>query len=236
MRALFGMVDSFAPARWWMIGFEHGPYEPTEFERETNASGTPATIDLIGPGHPNDRRRRFAASLERLAATPGQKVVTCVPAPGHEHDITVALPGLADDPSVLATFVVATYTSEPPAVPQTLPEGFDARMTFDRARASARLWPAIDPSRTSARIYPNARHENLACAARDVLSTYALIDPAFALNDPSSFDNPNTAKRAQALVRYLNHSFRPFELLSASPAADTPMSEVLDSIENLLGF
>ena len=221
MRALYGMVDSFAPAHWWMIGFEHGPYEPMEFHRETSDSGTPATIDLIGPGHPADRRQQFAATLERLATTPGQKVVTCVPAPGHEHDITVALPGLAADSSVLATFVVATYTSEPPEVPQALPEGFNARIMFDPARARARLWPAIDPGRTSTRTYPDTRHENLARAARDVLSNYALLDPAFALTDPSSFDDPSTAKRAQALLRYLSHSFRPFELFSASPAADT---------------
>ena len=64
-----------------------------EFERETRDSGTDATIDQVGPGHPADRRRQFAASLERLAASPGRKVVTCVPAPGHEHDITVGLPG-----------------------------------------------------------------------------------------------------------------------------------------------
>ena len=135
MRALFSMVDALAPARWWMIGFEHGPYEPGEFERETSDSGTAATIDLVGPGHPADRRRQFAASLERLAASPGRKVVTCVPAPGHEHDIIVALPGLAADPSVLATVVVATYTPGPPTVPQALPEGFDARITFEPARA-----------------------------------------------------------------------------------------------------
>jgi hypothetical protein len=150
MRALFGMVDALAPAHWRMIGFEHGPYEPAEFELETRDSATPATIDLVGPGHPADRRRQFAASLERLAAAPGPKVVTCVPAPGHEHDITVGLPGLAADPSVLATVVVATYTPEPPMIPQALPEGFDARVTFDPARARARRWPAIDPDRTSA--------------------------------------------------------------------------------------
>jgi RNA polymerase sigma-70 factor, ECF subfamily len=236
MRALFGIVDSFAPARWWMIGFEHGPYEPMEFERETSDSGTPATIDLIGPGHPSDGRRQFADTLERLATTPGQKVVTCVPAPGHEHDITIALPGLAADPSVLATFIVATYTSEPPAVAPALPEGFDARIMFGPARARARLWPAIDPGRTSSRTYPNARHEHLACAARDLLSDYTLLDPSYALGDPYSFDDPSTAKRAQALVRYLSHSFRPFELFSASPAADTPTPEVLNSIENLLGL
>jgi RNA polymerase sigma-70 factor, ECF subfamily len=183
MRALFGMVDSFAPAQWWMIGFEHGPYEPMEFERETRDSGTPATIDLVGPGHSADRRRQFAATLERLANTPGRKVVTCVPAPGHEHDITVALPGLAADLSVLTTVVVATYNPEPSPVLRALPEGFDARITFDPVRARARLWPAIDPGHTSTRVYPDARHEKIAVAARTALCDYALIDSTFALND-----------------------------------------------------
>jgi hypothetical protein len=206
-----------------------------EFELEARDSGTPATIDLVGPGDSAERRRQFAASLERLAASPGRKVVMCVPAPGHEHDITVGLPGLAADPSVLATVVVATYTPGPPTIPQALPEGFDARITFDPARARARLWPAIDPDRTSARNYPDSRHEHIAGAARDVLADYAVIDPVFALADPSTFDDPASAQRAQALVRYLAHSFRPFELLSAMPAADTPMAEILDVVESLLG-
>jgi RNA polymerase sigma-70 factor, ECF subfamily len=239
MRTLFGMVDSFS-AHWWMIGFEHGPYEPGEFELETLDSGTPATINLIGPGHPGDRRRKFAASLERLATTPGRKVVTCVPAPGHEHDITVALPGLVADPSVLATVVVATYSPMRATVPLHLPEGFDARITFDPARANARTWPAIDPSRTSSRTYPDARHERIANAARAALVDYAVLDPTFSLRDLSAFDNPSlmggSVERAQALVRYLTHSFRPFELLSASPATDTPVPELLDTVEDLLGL
>ncbi len=109
--------------------------------RDALDRGMTATIDLIGPGDPGDRRRQFAATLERLAVTPGPKVVTCVPAPGHEHDVTVALPGLAADPSVLVTVVLATYTPEPPAVPEALPEGFDARISFDRARATLVVGP-----------------------------------------------------------------------------------------------
>jgi RNA polymerase sigma factor (sigma-70 family) len=234
MRALFGIVDALAPAHWWMIGFEHGPYEPMEFELETRESGTPATIDLVGPGSPADRRQRFAASLSRLAASPGPKVVTCVPAPGHEHDITVGLPGLAADPSVLATVVVAPYAPGRPTVPPALPEGFDARFTFDPARARSRRWPAIDPVRTSARTYPDERHQRIADAARDALADYAALDPEFTLPDPASFDDPGAATQAQALVRYLTHSFRPFELFSAEPATDTPVAEVLDTVEDLL--
>ncbi|HEY3722651.1 MAG TPA: sigma-70 family RNA polymerase sigma factor [Acidimicrobiia bacterium] len=232
---MLGLVDALT-ARWWMIGFEHGPYEPVELKRDARERGMTATIDLIGPGDPADRRRQFADTLERLAATPGPKVVTCVPAPGHEHDVTVGLPGLATDPSVLATVVLATYTAEPAVVPEVLPEGFDARITFDRARARARRRPAIDPDRTSVRTYPDERHEHIARVARAALADYAAIDPAFALADPSAFDEPTAAERAQALVRYLAHSFRVVELFCALPAVETPMAEVLDTVEDLLGL
>ena len=145
-----------------------------------------------------------------------------MPAPGHEHDITVGLPGLVADASVLAAVVVAPYTFEPPTIPESLPEGFDARITFDPARAKARLWPAIDPDRTRVRTYPDTRHEHIALAAREALADYATIDPAFALADPSTFDDPSTAERAQALVHYLTHSFRPFELYSALASGRHP--------------
>ncbi|HLH99409.1 MAG TPA: sigma-70 family RNA polymerase sigma factor, partial [Acidimicrobiales bacterium] len=131
IRAVLGLVDALAPARWWVVGFEHGPYEPVELERDALERDMAGTVELVGPGDPADRRRRFAESLQRLAATPGPKVVTCVPAPGYEHDVTVSLPGLAANPSVLATVMLAPYTPEPVTVPEALPEGFGARITFD---------------------------------------------------------------------------------------------------------
>ena len=131
---------------------------------------------------------------------------------------------------------VAAYTPEPAAVPEALPEGFDARITFDRARARARLWPAIDPDRTSVRTYPDERHEHIARAARAALADYGAVDPAFALADPSAFDDPAAAERAQALVRYLAHSFRVVEMFLALPAVETPIAQVLDSVGDLLGL
>ena len=37
-------------------------------------------------------------------------------------------------------------------------------------------------------------------------------------------------------MRYLTHSFRVVELFSAQPAVETPMAEVLDTVEDLLGL
>ena len=235
IRMVLGIVDALAPARWWVIGFEHGPYESVELLRDARERDMTATVELIESGEPGERRTRFADSLERLAATPGPKVVMCVPAPGHEHDITVGLPGLTADPSVLATVVLAPYTPAPVAVPEALPEGFDARITFDAARVRALRMPALDPDRTSARTYPDERHEHIARSARGALADYAALDPTFALADPSAFDDPAAAERAQALVRYVTHSFRVIELFAGLPAVETPIADVLDTVEALLG-
>ena len=232
---MLGVVDALAPAQWWVVGFEHGPYEPVELERDARELGMTATVELVGHGEPAVRRRRFTDSLERLATTPGPKVVTCIPAPGHEHDVTVTLPTLAADPSVLATFALTSYTPAPAVVREALPEGFDARITFDKARASAGHWPAIDPNRTGARTYPDERHEQIAAAARRALAGYGAVDPTFALPDPSSFTDPDAAARAQALVRYLTHTFRVVELFAAQPAQETPIASLLDTVETLLG-
>ena len=63
-----------------------------------------------------------------------------------------------------------------------------------------------------------------------------MIDPTFALADPSAFDDPAAAERAQALVRYLTHTFRVVEIFDAQPAVETPIAEVLNTVENLLGL
>jgi len=233
MRTVYGIVDALE-ARFWMLGFEDGPYKSREFEQEVRESGTPSTIDLVPPGRPAGRRRLFAHALDRLATTPGPKVVMVVPAPGHEHDVTIALPGLAADPSVLATVVVAPFTLDPVVVPDSIPDGFDARITFDPTRARLRTWPAIDPARTNARASPDPRHYQIASAARETLISYSTLDPALDMPDPNTFDDPAFAESSQLLHRYLSHAFRPFEHLAAEPAPDTAISQLLHDVEEIL--
>ncbi len=233
MRTIYGIVDAL-DAHFWMLGFAHGPYKQREFEQEVRESRTPSTIELVSPGHPAERRREFARTLEHLANDPRPKVAMVVPAPGHEHDTTIALPGLAADPTVLATIVVAPFTPERGDVPGGTPEGFDAQITFDRIRAGLRIWPAIDPANTNCLGYPNPRHEELAAGARETLTAYASIDPGLDLPDPTTFDDTALAERAQRLHRYFAHAFRPFEHLAAEPAAHTPIDQLLRTVEEVL--
>ena len=65
-------------------------------------------------------------------------------------------------------------------------------------------------------------------------SPHSSVDRGLA--DPSAFDDPAAAERAQALVRYLAHSFRVVEMFLALPAVETPIAQVLDSVGDLLGL
>lgn len=233
MRTIYGIVDALE-ARFWMLGFEHGPYKTHEFEQEVRESGTPSTIDLVPQGPPANRRRHFANALDHLAVDSGPKVVMVVPAPGHEHDVTIALPGLAANANVLATIVVAPFTYDRDVVPEDIPDGFDARITFDPIRAGRHIWPAIDPARTGARTNPDPVHDQIALTARETLIAYTRLDPALNMPDPATFDDPAFAERAQQLHRYLSHAFRPFEHLVAEPAVDTPIAQLLQDVEEIL--
>ena len=143
MRALFGMVDALAPAHWWMIGFEHGPYEPVELKRDARQR-TAATIDLVGPGHPADRRRQFAEASSGWPPPPVARSSRACPHRGTSmtHRRTS---GPRGRPVGARDGRPRPIHAGPAPVPQALPEGFDARITFDPARAAATGPPRPGP-------------------------------------------------------------------------------------------
>ena len=222
--AMLGMVDALAPAHWWMIGFEHGPYEPVEFEREAREQ----RHDRDDRPHRAGRPRRPPPAVRRhpRAARRRRPAPRSSPACPHRDTSTTSPSAFPASPPIRRCWRPSSWPPTPPSlppVPEALPEGFDARITFDPARARARRWPAIDPDRTSARTYPDERHEHIARAARDRPRRLRRDRPRVRVcADPSTFDDPAAAERAQALVRYLTHSFRVVELFSALPGGRHP--------------
>lgn len=95
------VLYALAPAQTWWVGFAYGPMT-------TPACTKPAPMGVDGqyrlaPEGPDDAERRatFAAALNELASKPQDKIVICLPAPGYRHHITLALPALANDGSVI---------------------------------------------------------------------------------------------------------------------------------------
>jgi RNA polymerase sigma factor (sigma-70 family) len=207
----------------WCIGFEIGPFSEAGARHGFLEAGMTGTARYATGKDASSRRRTFARVLAEVAASPTPKVVVCQDAPGHRHDVLVALPGLAADPSVVTTIVVEPHvgTSVVSPVP---PEGFGSQVAFDRARATRGWWPAVDPRTTTSRRYPSERHERLAGAARETLAAHQARDPE--LRAPSGV--------AGELFGYLVQPFRLWEPFSSRPGETTDYARLLDDVERIL--
>lgn len=226
------VVASIAPDEFWQIGFATGPYDAESGRQWIERYPVATELRLTPAGRsPAVRRADFETRLLELDRAPGEKVVMILTAPGHHHDVTLAVAQLADDPRVLTTIVIEPATADATAPQTRRPEGFDAQVGFEGWRARRQLWPAIDPRTTSTGTYPSDRHERLAESARALVEQYRAIDPELELLDPDAYPQPAPAARAQRLHRYLAQPFRLWEHVTNLPGESTPYAELLDTID-----
>jgi RNA polymerase sigma factor (sigma-70 family) len=207
----------------WCIGFEIGPFSEAGARHGLLEAGMTGTVRYATGNDATARRSAFARVLAEVAASPGPKVVVCQDAPGHAHDILVALPGLAADPSVVTTIVVEPHVGTP-VVTTVPPEGFSSQVAFDGARARLGWWPAIDPRSTTSRRYPSERHEHLATVARRTLAEHQADDPE--LRAPAGV--------AGELLAYFVQPFRLWEPFSSRPGEATGYDTLLDDVERIV--
>jgi F0F1-type ATP synthase beta subunit len=109
-------------------------------------------------------------------------------------------------------------------------------VSFGVWRALRRLWPAVDPLKSSATRYPSQRHRELAEAARAVLAQYQAIDPELVMLDPAAYSEPLLAARAQEMHRYLTQPFHLWEHVTALPGESTPYEQLLKAAAALLAI
>ena len=119
------LVRAIAPAEFWQIGFATGPYDE-ESGRQWHRQFPVATELLLTPetGSDADRRDHFEAAIRTVSQSTADKIVMILTAPGHHHDVTVAVARFVHDPSVLTTIVIepATGPAEPEAAGRTRPK------------------------------------------------------------------------------------------------------------------
>jgi F0F1-type ATP synthase beta subunit len=140
--------------------------------------------------------------------------------------VALALPRLTAAAAIAATLVVDPFTGSVAAPPPRPPEGYDAQVTFDPVRAARRLYPAIDPATTVARVHPSHAHADLAARTRTLLADYAATDPELRLPDPSS--------PAQRLVRLLAQPLAVAEPFTSVPGQRTAYGALLDEVGRIL--
>ncbi|MBO0685803.1 MAG: sigma-70 family RNA polymerase sigma factor [Candidatus Dormibacteraeota bacterium] len=225
---------ALAGAEIWWLGFEQDLADRVEVEHALAELGVRAEVRLVSRRlEAAAARARFEATLDEVIRTGGgERLVFCLEATGHAHDVALALPPLATARSLLATIVIGPPIGRPPASPGP-PDGYGGQVTFDRSRAARALLPAIDPRSTTARRYPTSRHGRLAAISRTALAAYQRCDPDLELPDPESLPDPQPAAAAQRLIRYLTQPFVVAEPFTSSPGERTGHRRLLDEVEEM---
>jgi len=216
----------------WFIGFEQDLVGAAEIEHSLAELGGRATTRLVARGtDPALARERFARTIEDVTGAVGTpRLIVCLEARGHAHDVAVALPSLRAAAGVAATLVVEPFTGQEPSAPSRPPEGYDAQVAFDRVRAARRLYPAIDPATTTTRVHPSEAHADLAARARSLLAEYLAADAKLLLPEPA---RPR-AGAAQRLIRLLAQPLRVTEPFTSVPGRRTSYADLLAAVAEIL--
>lgn len=232
---LYELARALAPKGFWWVGFASGPYDHISLEHHGRELGVDGNYRLSPEGAgPDERRQCFLDALGELSRDRADKLVVMLDAPGFNHAITLGLQSLSTDPSVLLTVVVEPWVAHA-AVPASVPpEGFDGQVMFDRRRARAGLFPAVDSALSGVRRYPSGHHQLLAERAAKLLADYASLDPGLELPAPETLADPERAQAAQELLRYLRQPFEISEPFHSFPGQSTPYQELLTQVEQLL--
>lgn len=197
MRTIYGIVDSYDATFWMLVGTA-----PTSTGVRTRSPREryPRQDRSHPTGPATDRRSLFAESLDRLAADTSAKVVllaqrpvTSTTSPSH----SLAWPPIP---------TCCSRSSSPPRARACSSSGGHpgGLRRSHHVRRPAGSHPKLAHDRSCENGHPDmpdGRHERIAAAARDAISVYTRLDPAFDLPDPSTFVDPTIARRAQALIR-----------------------------------
>jgi RNA polymerase sigma-70 factor (ECF subfamily) len=229
---LVAVVDALSHLDCWFVGFEQDLVGAAELEHALAELGATGTIRLVARGtEPALARERFARTIGDACDVRGTpRLMVCLEARGHAHDVALALTRLRAAAGVAATLVVDPVTELTARMPAGPPEGYDAQVAFDHIRAARRLYPAVDPAATVARSYPSDAHTDLVARARSLLVDYLATDPELRL--PEMADRRR--RRAQRLIRLLAQPLTVAEPFTSVPGQRTPYDVLLEEVRQAL--
>jgi len=140
--------------------------------------------------------------------------------------------------SVQAVYVPADDLTDPGAA--AVVEHLDAQVVLTRARASAGLYPAIDPLRSHSRLLDPAvvgpRHYRIAEQVRSSLARYRELEDVIAMLglDELSREDRRLVERARKLDRFLTQPFKVSEAFTGRGGVRVPLADTLDGCERIL--
>jgi F-type H+-transporting ATPase subunit beta len=140
--------------------------------------------------------------------------------------------------SVQAVYVPADDMTDPGAA--AVIEHLDAQVVLTRVRASAGLYPAVDPLRSHSRLLDPAivgeRHYQLAEQVRGTLARYRELEDVIAMLglDELSAEDRQLVARARRLDRFLTQPFKVSEAFTGRGGVRVPLADTLEGCEYIL--
>jgi RNA polymerase sigma factor (sigma-70 family) len=227
-------------------GFAQRPFDLRDWEAEMAEFGLTGLIEhrLVSfEQTPQQRRDAFAEGLARAEALrdAGDEVlVVLLCDTGFESDVDASLVRLSGDvgPGRITTLLVTPFPENPEDVWRDLAPPYKAQIVLDRRRARKMLFPSIDPSASLSGSLTDAfvgrRHVGIAERAKQVLDTYARLDPNFDLFGTDHREVGEGVVRAHRLLGYLRQPFLVAEPFSGHPGVSVGQTELLDAVEAIL--
>lgn len=140
--------------------------------------------------------------------------------------------------SIQAVYVPADDLTDPGAA--AVIEHLDAQVVLTRSRASAGLYPAVDPLRSHSRLLDpdivGSRHYEVAERVRGTLSRYRELEDVIAMLglDELSREDRLLVGRARKVDRFLTQPFKVSEAFTGRGGVRVPVAETIDGCDRIL--
>ena len=219
-------------------GFTQPPFDRQDFDAELSELGiqSAVTAHLASFSRPaSERREAFNEGLAAIAAHrhAGRHVFAVIMSTqGFEQEIEACLPTLVEAAEGGLTPLVMTPFKDEDGPWKSLRAPFTNQWTLDRSRANARLYPAIDPTRSPSDYPMSGRHAVLRSNVIDVMAGYRETDPT--LEKFARGESERSHPVACKLLNYFSQSFQIATPFGGVPGDETGMAQLLDDVERLL--
>jgi F-type H+-transporting ATPase subunit beta len=228
---LFGQMDAPPGARLRLI---HSALTVSEWFRDTQGREVLLLVDnvfrFVQAG------METSAMLGRLPSRVGYQPTLSTELAEVEERIASTVDGTIT--SVQAVYVPADDLNDPGAA--TVMEHLDARVVLSRARASAGLYPAVDPLRSQSRLLAadvvGEDHYRVADKVRQTLSRYRELEDVIAMLglDELSPEDRQAVARARRLERFLTQPFVVSEAFTGRKGARVPLVQTIAGCQRIL--
>jgi hypothetical protein len=227
-----GAIGRAGGATVW-TSWEPRPWQHRELEVLAARGGIDDLVDIVTTG--DGREQVLERGLARCAELARDHAIVAhvvFEQEGRLSSVEAAFPHLREAATV--TFVVRPWEAVTRGDVPLRDGPHDALIRTDERLAAQWIYPAIDPQRSSSRFTHPRAQVAIAERARELVATYAALDPGLTETGSDDPADQRTIDRARRLLAYLTQPFACAEPDTGWPAAAVPGSQTLRDVARIL--